>query len=75
MDELTSYVNTFLQNAKDDMRSAEQASSSERFDIRNRAYTSQQATKKAMKTALALSGVDFGRTHDLNRLYAELPTG
>lgn len=74
MDETTAYASVFLQNAQDDLRSTEQASSAERHDVRNRAYNSQQAAEKALKAALVLSGVDFERTHDLDRLCGGLPS-
>ncbi|MCE2509100.1 MAG: HEPN domain-containing protein [Nitrosopumilaceae archaeon] len=73
MDDLASYASVFLQNAEDDLRSAAQASSAERYDVRNRAYNSQQAAEKALKAALALTGVNFDRTHDLNQLCGGLP--
>ena len=70
--DLDSYAETFMRNAEDDLRSAEQSSSAERHDARNRAYNSQQAAEKALKCALVLSGVDFERTHDLKTLAADL---
>lgn len=73
MDDFISYASAFLQNAKDDLRSAERASSAERYDVRNRAYNSQQAAEKALKAALILAEMNFSRTHDLNQLRRLLP--
>ncbi len=73
MDDFISYASAFLQNAKDDLRSAERASSAERYDVRNRAYNSQQAAEKALKAALILAKMNFSRTHDLNQLRRLLP--
>ena len=69
---LDSYAETFMRNAEDDLRLCEEASSGERHHVLARAYHSQQAAEKAIKCALALSGVDFERTHDLKRLAADL---
>ena len=74
MDDFISHASAFLQNAKDDLRSAERASSAERYDVRNRAYNSQQAAEKALKAALILAKMNFSRTHDLNRLCGLLPS-
>ncbi|MBI1658483.1 MAG: HEPN domain-containing protein [Thaumarchaeota archaeon] len=51
----TALAAVLMQNAEDDLRSAEQASSDERHDIRNRVFNSQQAAEKALKAALVLS--------------------
>ena len=69
----TALAAVLMQNAEDDLRSAEQASSDERHDIRNRAFNSQQAAEKALKAALVLSGKDTPHTHDLIYLRDNLP--
>ncbi|MCE2508361.1 MAG: HEPN domain-containing protein [Nitrosopumilaceae archaeon] len=70
---LDSYAATLLQNAEGDLNVAGKLDSDERSEILARAYHSQQAAEKALKCALALSGVDFAHTHDLEKLAADLP--
>lgn len=69
----TSLVAVLMQNAEDDLRSAEQASSGERHDVRSRAFYFQQAAEKALKAALVMSGRDAPHTHDLTYLRDNLP--
>ena len=70
---LDSYAATLLQNAEGDLNVAGKLDSDERSEILARVYHSQQAAEKALKCALALSGVDFAHTHDLEKLAADLP--
>ena len=70
--DLDSYTETFMRNAEADLRLCAEASSGERYQVRTRAYHSQQAAENALKCALALSGVDFEGTHNLKTLAAGL---
>ena len=69
----TSLAAVLMRNAEDDLRSAEQASSGERHDVRSRAFNSQQAAEKALKAALVSSGKGAPHTHDLVYLHDNPP--
>ena len=71
--DLNSYAATLLQNAEGELNVAGKLDSDEGSEALARAYHSQQAAEKALKCALALSGVDFAHTHDLEKLAADLP--
>ena len=73
--DLDSYAETLMRYAEADLRLCEEVSSDELHHVLARAYHSQQAAEKALKCALALSGVDFERTHELKDLAASLPAG
>jgi HEPN domain-containing protein len=58
-----------------DLASAEALSSMQAIDARNVCSLAQQAAEKALKAVLVLHGIDFPRTHDLDRLAGLLPEG
>ena len=70
---LAQYAESFMRDARDSLRLCEEAPSGERHHVRSRAYHAHRAAEGALKCALALSGVDFERTHDLGELAAGLP--
>lgn len=67
------YAQLLLGKAEGDLRAALALADASEMSDDVVGFHAQQATEKAIKTALVLRGVDFARTHDLDYL-AELAT-
>ncbi len=67
-------VQCLWENALDDLQTATENDSDARNQVKVRAYYSQQAAEKAMKAALAWSGIEPIHVHKLEDLYSRVPT-
>lgn len=66
-------VDEYMWHAADDLANATEMSSSERRHKNARAFHSQQAAEKAIKAAIATTGVEPRHVHDLVMLAGDMP--
>ena len=60
--------------SEEDLQSAETLLSSENTFPRNVCYLSQQSVEKALKAIFVFLNMSFAKIHDLEALYAKLPS-